>query len=506
MSETRHRVPGSERQLPADVQPLGPSDPVEHGEVTVVLRRRGGTPAPRARGARPTRDQLAADTGADPADIEAVAGFAAGHGLAVVRTDPPSRQVVLGGTLGELSAAFEVALGRYRGPQGEFRGRSGAITVPGVLGGMVEAVLGLDDRPQMHPHFRRAADAGAVAARALEASVSFTAVEVAQLYDFPADHDGSGECIAILEFDGGYRADDLATYFKGLGMAPPAIEDVSVDGGRNRPGGEWDTEVELDIEIAGAVAPGARLCVYFAPNTDRGFVDCLAAAVHDAERAPSVISISWGGAESSWSAQGVRVLDGLLEDAATLGVTVCVASGDDGSSDRVEDGRAHVDFPASSPWSLACGGTTLRARDGRILDERAWHQPEGSEMPPPANPGGRRGRGVPDVAGDADTRTGYEVVVDGAATVVGGTSAVAPLMAGLVARCNQALGTPAGFLNPVIYAPGRSSQAFRDITTGNNGAYHAGRGWDACTGLGVPVGSELLAVLRRASAAGKLGR
>jgi len=193
-------------------------------------------------------------------------------------------------------------------------------------------------------------------------------------------------------------------------------------------------------------------------------------------------------------------------------VTVLVAAGDDGSSDGVDDGNAHVDFPASSPHVLACGGTRLSASGATISSEVVWNGgasdgatgggisdvfglpvwQQSAKVPPSANSGGRVGRGVPDVAGDADPQTGYDTIVDGSSGVIGGTSAVAPLWAALVARLNQHAQQPAGFLNATLYAnPG----AFNDITSGNNGAYAAGPGWDACTGLGSPNGPRLAALL-----------
>ena len=170
-----------------------------------------------------------------------------------------------------------------------------------------------------------------------------------------------------------------------------------------------------------------------------------------------------------------------------------------------------MDFPASSPNVLACGGTKLSATTTTILNEVVWNEPgdgatgggisdvfplpnyqESAGVPPSANSTKNTGRGVPDVAADADPTTGYSVRVDGQDTVIGGTSAVAPLWAGLVACLNQGLGKPLGFLNPTLYALTSQTGAFRDITSGNNGSYSAGPGWDACTGLGVADGSKLL--------------
>jgi kumamolisin len=269
----------------------------------------------------------------------------------------------------------------------------------------------------------------------------------------------------------------------------------------------------LDIEVAGAIAPAAKIVVYFAPNTDRGFLDAITTAVHDKVNQPSVISISWGSSESQWTAQALANFDEAFQAAGAMGVTICVASGDNGSSDGVNDGKNHVDFPASSSFALACGGTTLHASDGRIVNEAVWNdQPRGGatgggvsnvfrlpawqdgfSVPVPA--GQKGGRGVPDVSGNADPNTGYNVLVDGQNLVFGGTSAVAPLWAALVAIINQQSGKAMGFLNPRIYAPAIDSTGFHDVTEGNNGDFEAAQGWDACTGLGSPIGSQLLMAL-----------
>jgi kumamolisin len=292
---------------------------------------------------------------------------------------------------------------------------------------------------------------------------------------------------------------------------------VSVDGASNQPVGDpnsADGEVLLDIEVVGAIATQAKIAVYFAPNTDQGFLDAITTAVHDNLRKPSVVSISWGGAESTWTAQSFTAYDQAFQDAGLLGVTVCCASGDDGSTDNVTDGAAHVDFPASSPNVLACGGTRLESSGGKITSEVVWNEgtgngasgggvsdqfplpayQAGAKVPVSVNPSHFQGRGVPDVAGDADPATGYQIHVDGQDAVFGGTSAVAPLWAALIALINQQLGKPVGFLNTALYAKGTSG--LTDITSGTNGAYQAGPGWDACTGWGSPSGQALLAALK----------
>jgi kumamolisin len=374
-------------------------------------------------------------------------------------------------------------------------------------------------------------DGGAVdpaadpAAAPAAAPASFTPPQIAGLYQFPAGTDGTGQRIAILELGGGFGPSDLDAYFSGLGITAPSVTAAGVDGAVNQPGqdpGGDDGEVLLDIEVAGAIAPGAPQTVYFAPNTDRGFVDAVSAAVH-ATPTPTVISISWGQSEDSWTAQARSALDAAIADAAALGVTVCAAAGDSGSTDTVSDGANHADFPASSPHVLACGGTSLQGNPatGAITSEVVWNDGPGrgstgggvsdvfplpswqaaAGVPVRAGTGATSGRGVPDVAGNADPATGYQVLVDGQRMVVGGTSAVAPLWAALVSRLAQAKGGSFGLLQPWLYAgvtAGTAAAGFRDITSGSNGAYAAGPGWDACTGLGSPVGTTLLTRLSQA--------
>jgi kumamolisin len=351
-------------------------------------------------------------------------------------------------------------------------------------------------------------------------STTYTPVELGKIYNFPEGTDGGGQSIAILELGGGFDQAEVDTYFHSLGITGPQVSAVGVDGAGNVPGQDpngADGEVLLDIEVAGALAPGASIVVYFAPNTDAGFVDALSQAAH-ADPTPAAISISWGQNEDSWTEQARTAFDEALVDAAALGVTVTVAAGDDGSSDRATDGGVHVDFPAASPHALACGGTRLQAdaRTGKVSSETVWNNGVGAgatgggvsstfDLPGwQAGAGvpelaGRAGRGVPDVAGVADPQTGYRVRVDGRDLVIGGTSAVSPLWAALVARIVQATGRKLGLLQPALYAAAQAGQVppgFRDITSGTNGAYPAGPGWDPCTGLGVPDGAKLLAALQ----------
>ena len=579
--ESLVQLSGSERAPLANVTPAGQLNPSERAELTLVLRRRAALPADVIAGPTVlTGDELAGRYGAEPADVDLVRQTLTRLGLEITVTDPASRRVKVAGAVGDLAATFGTTLEQVSSPDPggrivTHRYRVGPLFVPAALDGIVLAVLGLDTRPQARAHFRARA--------AATTGTSYAPNQVADIYQFPAGTTGSGQRIAIIELGGGFSASDLSAYFGGLGIAVPSVTAVSVDGAANAPGSDptgADLEVNLDIDVIGAVAPGAAQLVYFAPNNgDQGFVDAISDAAQ-ASPAPIAISISWGQSEDSWTAQGLSAMNEAISDAAALGITVCVAAGDNGSGDGVTDGKVHVDFPASSPYALACGGTKLVAdvSTGVVSSEVVWNETATNEgaggggvsdqfalpswqatagVPARADgttgtgtgsgtgggsgtgsgtgsghggeqhkhhehhklhgkheearateqevtssasggsgsSGSSGGRGVPDVAGNADPTTGYQVYADGSAQVVGGTSAVAPLWAALISRLAQATGKRFGLIQPSLYAgvkPGVDVTGFRDITSGNNGAYAARPGWDACSGLGSPDGTTLL--------------
>jgi kumamolisin len=511
MASERFLLRGSERAPSPGAQAAGPPDPSQFIEVSIVLRRR--TPLDVSTQTPPMeRPEFAARYGADPRDVERVEAFAQQFDLQIDAIDLGRRTVVVGGTIAAMNEAFGTSLALYQGEHGVHRGRSGPLYLPVDLQAAVVAVLGLDNRPQARVRCRRHR---AIAPNAA-ASASYTPPQIAALYQFPTGVTGAGQTIAIIELGGGYKAADVTAYFERLGLMTPSVTAVSVDGGKNAPSGDpnsADGEVLLDVEIAGSIANGAKIAVYFAPNTDQGFLDAISTAVHDTARHPTVVSISWGGAESTWTTQALTSYDDALQDAVALGLTVCCASGDSGSSDGVNDGHAHVDFPASSPHVLACGGTHVASAKGVWSSEVVWNDgasggatgggvsevfalpafQQSVHVPVSVNSSHFKGRGVPDVAGNADPASGYQVRVDGHDVVYGGTSAVAPLWSALVALLNERRGAPLGYVNPILYPMG--AQACRDITSGNNGAYAAGVGWDACTGIGSPNGTALAKLL-----------
>lgn len=322
------------------------------------------------------------------------------------------------------------------------------------------------------------------------AGVSYDARQVAAAYNAPlGQYNGTGVTIGVVELGGGYNATDL----QAMGLDPASVTVVGIDGGKSKSDGPngADGEVMLDVEVIASVAPGALVRVYFAPNTDQGFLDACAQAAAECD----IVSISWGGPESSWTKTSVTAFAKVFAAARARGVTVFAASGDSGSRDGT---RANVaDYPASDPSVVGCGGTKLLLNaDGSRASEVTWDESDTQSATGGGVSGFFPGRQVPDVAGNADPVTGYQVSIDGQTGVIGGTSAVAPLYAAMTALLLQAHGARFDFLNTVTANP---TVCF-DVTIGDNGGYKAGPGRDDVTGLGVVDAGKLLAVLQGSTA------
>jgi kumamolisin len=363
-TSTHVNLPGSDRKVFRNARRGKPIEPHTRFEVTVRVRR-PPIPAERIRPPKNaphlTHQELERQHGAKDTDLAAVVAFAARYGLVVVEQRKASGSVVLSGFAAQFEKAFDVELHHYEHDHGTYRGRVGFVRIPADLDGIIVGVFGLDNRPFARPHNLRAKPS-----RAAEAT-TFNPQDLAALYDFPTGVSGSGQTIGIVELGGGYRPTDLKTYFKNLGVTVTGtLTAISVDNGTNQPGGDADDEVMLDIEVASAVAPGANIAVYFTPDTtDKSFLDAVDNAVHDQVNAPSVVSISWGGPETGTTDSFSTQMDETMQAAAALGITVCVASGDNGAADEGPsewDGLAHADSPASSPHVLAVGGTRILAR------------------------------------------------------------------------------------------------------------------------------------------------
>jgi kumamolisin len=550
-------VPGSQKSLLPNSRPAGPVNPSELASLTVRVRSKGDPKALEKRvyeqAAKPlakrqylTHEQLAEQHGASKEDLDKIEAFAQQHDLFVVHRDAAARTIRLHGKLADLLAAFHADVGMYHHSTGTYRGRQGEITVPKELQPIITGVFGFDTRPKHRrtSSGRRstpsrgqtsgssAAKSGrkAAAAAASDGQNGVASTEFASRYDYPTQSngttlDGTGQTIAIIELGGGYRTSDLHVYFHEIGVQMPTVASISVDQAANDPTtpDSADGEVMLDIEVAGAVAPNAKFAIYFAPNNgDRGFIDAISAAVHDTERNPSVISISWGGPEPppNTDQMNINAFHELFVTAGTLGITVCIASGDHGTADLDAadwDGKIHVDHPACDDLVLGCGGTQIDNgtdvvwNDGTPFDPNTpggggWASGGGisEDFPVPSYQtavntivsidDGKPGRGVPDIAMSA---TDYFTRVDRQEGVSGGTSAVAPLMAALVALLNQAKQKNVGFLNPFLYA-NVAKGVVHEVTSGTNAitntvkGYDAGPGWNPCTGLGTPDGTAIL--------------
>lgn len=461
-----------------------------------------------------SRAEYAAKHGADPAHIAAVQQFAKANQLQVTDTNPVHRTVSVSGTIPNLEKAFKTKIQDVTVDGAQYKQNTAPITIPDNLKNIVTGVFGLDNRPIAKRHVS--------VPKSLP--TSFTPPQVAGFYQFPQGT-GKGQTVALIELGGWYSPAQLDAYWAKLGIAPaPNVSSVSVNGASNDPTPDNPTEahesgeVQLDIEVVGSVAPGANIVVYFAPNTNQGFIAAVNAAIHDTANNPNIISISWGGAELGWSSQAMQTMDSSFQAAASLGISVFAAAGDSGSADGTSG--TYVNFPASSPHCTACGGTSIQVSNGAITSEVVWNDGNGSAtgggvsdfFPLPSWQGNcnvpnspntnKPGRGVPDIAANADPKTGYQIQVNGASEVAGGTSAVAPLWAALTAIINESLGAAVGFWNPQLYGAVNSASALNPITEGNNitnnstSQWLAGPGWNPCTGLGSPNGNAILAALK----------
>ena len=543
MNNTHSVVEGSERVPLPGARALGAVNPGAVIEVTLKLRRKSPLPNLSDKPSKPlTRTELGDKYGASKADADAVTAALTPFGLKVVNTNLPTRTIQLSGTAAALERAFDVKLLNYAHESGDYRGRIGNVHVPTEIDKMVEAVFGLDNRrvarrrrqPPRDKSPMRSTSAGIPAAW-------YTPAELATHYQFPPG-DGAGQTVGVLEFGGGYFPQDLAKFCELANLGtPPSVKALSLDGTSTSAHDGAEGEVMLDVEIVAGACPKASIVAYFAQFTEQGWITALDAGVHDQENDPGVISVSWGYAEKKdvWTSQAMKQVNQTLLEAAHLGVTVCVAAGDDGSSDAIADGHAYTDFPSTSPYALAVGGTTIPTKGGKEPDI-VWKEGDGLRSDqggstgggcsaifprppwqeafeiPSVNPHAIAGRLVPDLSANADwDASPYLLVVDGHAQGNGGTSAATPLVASLITLINAqkvAAGkSRVGFLTPQLYQQAATggggggggtigSLGCTDVTSGNNvtakvGGYQAGAGYDAASGWGTPIGTRLSTLL-----------
>jgi kumamolisin len=528
--------------LPGE-QRAGKTDPHSELKLTLVMRRRHELPDLHPLGAKSihhrehlTREDLSRRHGAVTGDLAVVRRFARKHHLEIGEVDLARRTVELCGKAHDVEKAFAVTLVEMSHPRGNYRRAMGRGGIPDALAGVVESVLGLSTR-----HCARRCRVH----HSNTLQPFWTVPQMARAYGFPRSLHAQGQSIALVELGGGFHKDDLRKYFARLRRPMPRIRVVSVGGAKNDPAPVSDIkmlldviagkrklsdcpqdamaaaqatlEVTMDIELVAALAPGAEIVVYMAPPTEQGIYHAVSRALRGGKKLPCAISISWGEPETGVSRAYLTTVDEALRDAAMLGVTVCVSSGDEGAMNGATDGKPVVNFPASSPHVLSCGGSSVHVAENSELHEAAWnctlhgmHGATGGGVsrhfaPPawqkehnvPLGPTGRRGRGVPDVAGPADPHQGCEILAGGRRCSSAGTSAVAPLWAALIACLSNHFDKRCGYLTPLLYRhAAQGSQSLRVITRGNNGFYEAAEGWNACTGLGSPVVGHLLETLR----------
>lgn len=436
-------IPGSERHQLLGASPVAAVDAEKLVKLTIYVRPKVTAievPKLHEIGHNPHEWQRAVASGkvgdafdADPRSLQAVQKFARANHLRVIESSRTKRSVLVEGKVSDATRAFGVDLKIYEHPtKGRYRGRTGPINVPAPLDKVVEAVFGFDNRPIGHAYFQ-AAPPGSIA-RAAQVANTYLPTDMANLYAFPPGTDGGGQTVAILAFNGaigktgltalgGYSLPMVTSYFKkNLKLAAPNITDVVVHGPGNKPGdgtqaNDVTGEVLLDICMAAGIAPKAKFVMYFTEFTEQGWVDCITSAV-TATNSPSVISISYGNPEDGpagdilWTQQAITKVNEAFQRAALAGITISVASGDQGSTEAIADHRQHVDFPASSPWVLACGGTRVIASQGVISRETVWNDgpksatgggisqlfaiptyQAGANVPASVNPGHRLGRG-----------------------------------------------------------------------------------------------------------------
>ncbi len=528
--ETHVVLSGSERPPRRNAERLRDVDPASPVEVTVTLKGRelpGLEP-----GRSISRQQLDDLYAANPDDVQKVATELGKFGLKVEDASPSTRSLRVTGTAAQMEQAFHANLAIYNGAEGEFRGREGSLDIPIELEGLVTGVFGLDQRrvARRQPGIPFDGDPAVVAAGALSPA------DIEQRYNFPPGQ-GSGQMVGIAEFGGAYFPSDLATYCSnqrrpqpkvtqtGLGLRVLTEADVRAMPVHERNQVlDFSGEVNMDVQIVAGLCPEAEIAVYFTSFDQKGWVDLLNELIKKGAPLPVALSISWGIAEddADLSPAARTAINERLQAAATIGITVCVSAGDDGSGDQVDDGKAHVNFPASSPNVLAVGGTMID--DGRevvwwqspgerqdgggstgggvstVFDRPFWQNVQIASL----NPHAIDGRVVPDIAALAGPPY-YQLVFLGKSAPNGGTSASAPLLASLVARVAGARSTsaPPAFLAPLLYQGGTGGKPLgttscRDITHGNNATpqpgrgYDAGIGFDAVSGWGVPDGKAFL--------------
>ena len=453
-------------------------------------------------------------------DTSLINRFAKDYQLKVDKIDPVYGRIIISGTAANWNQAFDTQLLIYTNTTIAYKG---SLSLPAYLTDVVLALYLFKSTSPQAPAAKKMIT-GPFTAEPDEQGSTYLTPELGRLYNFPSTGKGKGQKIAILEFDGGYLTSDIKTYFKLIKTPIPDIRPINEEGYKPSTttlSADAFFETNLDIQVAGALAPEAEFLIYQFPNGPNPYGDAIFAATFNPKEPVDIISISYDTNERLVPQMMIDLTDRAMQIASLLGITVCVASGDGGSPTRdasmVGSQYASVNYPAICSYALACGGTYTEHKKGQISLETVWNDlnqalmsscggrsvkvpvPEYQkdiDMPENANIIGKvNGRGVPDVAGNASPLSPYEIIIKGEKKQIGGTSAVAPLWSALIAIMNENLGFNLGFLHNELYKL-QGTEALVSITQGNNGAYAALPGWDGCTGLGRPDGKALLKALK----------
>ena len=451
-----------------------------------------------------------------PEALNSTKEFARSNNLKILRENEIERWAVLEGRIDDIESAFEIDIKAIKIEERQYFYYSKDIKLPKAFGEFVESVSGLNTLPVKARNIF--SDGKKLTSNLIE-DIGVKPQDYTKFYNFPQSIDGKGQTIGIISLGGGYKKSVLKKYFKDMGIPMPDISWRGVDGAKNMPDDKpiYVKECYMDIQVAGSLAPGAKIVVYFAGNNISNISKALKRAIHDKRFRPTVISISFGGNERDFPENEKETLNQVLHEAAALNVTVLASSGDNGSRGNFQDldSNISVHLPAAHPLVLSIGGTQIHEQEGVIVDEHVWEvsamgitmaQSGGGfskdqkmpkyqigTIPNTIDHNGKRG--IPDVAANASSTPGILFYMGDKTQVSSGTSASTPLWAALIARINQHLNDNGirniGFANPILYHEDIKS-TFNPVEKGTNGAYEAGKGWDPCTGLGTPNGEKLM--------------
>lgn len=442
-----------------------------------------------------TVDQLADFKGDEQAKVDLVKEYLAEHSIDFVSDDSIPSIINCTCTVSDFQDAFHVIIAVYETVNHHsFLTHISPLCAPNEVASVISYVSGLSVEERIERRTPTAPQSKSEDGTDWSAGISV--LDLAAHYNFPEDATGKGQCIGIIELGGEFSKSDIETYFEALDIPTPKIK---VIGKPPKPKSDAaNAEVALDIQIAAALAPDAKIVVYYSKT----IIDALRIIVKDKVNKPSVVSISWAAQESNYSESQIEEFGNLLYEAALLGITVIASSGDYGAFNH--QSYLNVSMPSSHPYVLGCGGTMLISDDEEIKNEIVWNEQNGAS----ATGGGYSDlfgipefqaktigfhhphRGVPDISANSGIHNGYQIVLNGQKVVVGGTSAATPLWAALIALLNEKLCYRLGFCSPLLYGLA-NSKAFNQVVNGNNNYFYAEDCWNPCTGLGTPNGCEL---------------